>query len=212
MITERIEELIFVIRGKKVMMDRDLAELYQVPTYRLNEQVKRNLKRFPEDFMFPVTRRELKELIANCDRFAQLKHSSSLPYSFTEQGVAMLSSVLNSERAVAVNIHIMRVFTRMRELMLQHRDLEKRINELEKKYDRKFRNIFEAIRKLLEPPHPPPKNKGPMGFFVPSKESEIKTGSRIKKRASERKEAPLSLDPRTDRPRSKQRIDKRRDG
>jgi len=86
MITERIEELIFVIRGKKVMMDRDLAELYQVPTYRLNEQVKRNLKRFPEDFMFPVTRRELKELIANCDRFAQLKHSSSLPYAFTEQG------------------------------------------------------------------------------------------------------------------------------
>lgn len=108
---ERIEAKIILIRGQKVMLDRDLAELYGVPTKRLNEQVKRNIKRFPEDFMFQLTKEEKIELVANCDHLRPLKYSTQLPYVFTEQGVAMLSSVLNSERAILVNIQIMRTFT-----------------------------------------------------------------------------------------------------
>jgi hypothetical protein len=177
MITERIEQRIFLIRGKKVMLDRDLARLYGVETKRLNEQVKRNLRRFPDDFMFQLSRRETTELVANCDRFETLKHSSVSPYAFTEQGVAMLSSVLNSERAIAINIHIMRVFTKLRELMIKHRDLEKRIDELEKKCDRKFKNIFEAIRKLLDPPPLPPKPKLPISFHAFQKQTAARTSS-----------------------------------
>ena len=165
LIQERIEQRILLIRDKKIILDRDLAELYGVPTFRLNEQVKRNIHRFPNDFMFKLNRREQIELIANCDRFKSLKHSSNLSCAFTEQGVAMLSSVLNSERAIAVNIHIMRTFTKLRELMLQHRDLEERINELENKYDQKFQSIFEAIRSLLKPP-PMRKPKLPIGFHA----------------------------------------------
>ena len=100
---EKIEQIIFLLRGKKIMIDHDLAGLYGVKTYRLNEQVKRNIKRFPEDFMFQLTNEEKTELIANCDRFKLLKHSTSLPYAFTEQGIAMLSSVLNSDSAIQVN-------------------------------------------------------------------------------------------------------------
>ncbi len=99
-----IENRIFTIRGQRVMIDRDLAELYEVPTSRLNEAVKRNIKRFPDDFMFKLSKDELLELIANCDRFQSLKHSSNPPYAFTEQGVSMLSSVLNSDRAISINI------------------------------------------------------------------------------------------------------------
>ncbi|MBF0485653.1 MAG: ORF6N domain-containing protein [Candidatus Omnitrophica bacterium] len=175
MVTERIEQRILVVRGKKVILDRDLAELYGVPTKRLNEQVKRNPARFPDDFMFRLTRREVNEVVAICDHLQELKFSHSMPYAFTEQGVAMLSSVLNSDRAIAVNIHIMRVFTRLRELMLRHKDIEQRIDDLEKRYDRKFKNIFEAIRQLLKPPLPPPKPKIPIGFHAFQK-----TGERTK--------------------------------
>lgn len=101
-----IKSKIFTIRGIKVMIDRDLAALYGIPTFRLNEAVKRNKKRFPENFMFQLSKDEKKELIANCDRFATLKHSPTAPYAFTEHGVAMLSSVLNSERAIQINISI----------------------------------------------------------------------------------------------------------
>ena len=97
-----IKNCIFTIRGQKVMIDRDLADLYGVPTKRLNEAVKRNIKRFPEDFMFKLNDKELKELVANCDRLETLKHSTTPPNAFTEQGVSMLSSVLNSERAIAI--------------------------------------------------------------------------------------------------------------
>ncbi len=163
-IKEQIEQRILIIRGKKVMLDRDLAKLYGVPTKRLNEQVKRNISRFPGDFMFRLNRREINEVVANCDHLQELKFSHSKAYAFTEQGIAMLSSVLNSERAIAINIHIMRVFTKLRELMAQHKDLEQRIDALEQKYDRKFKSIFEAIRQLIEPPLPPPKPKLPFGF------------------------------------------------
>jgi len=159
---EVIANKIFLIRGQKVMIDIDLAELYGVPTKRLNEQVKRNVRRFPEDFMFQLTKAEKNELVANCDRFKRLKHSTVNPYAFTEQGVAMLSSVLNSERAIAVNIQIMRTFTQMRRMMLSYKELKEKIEKMESKYDKQFRIVFQALKQLLEPPPLPPKRK--MGF------------------------------------------------
>ncbi len=148
---EVITHKIFVIRGKKVMLDRDLAQLYGVTTKRLNEQVKRNIKRFPADFMFQLTKTEKNELVAICDRFNTMKHSTVLPYAFTEQGVAMLSGVLNSERAIMVNIQIMRAFTQLRRMLLTNTDLRRKIEAMEKKYDRQFAIVFEAIKQLLSP-------------------------------------------------------------
>jgi hypothetical protein len=168
-IQERIEQQIFIIRGKKIMIDYDLASLYGVKTFRLNEQVRRNIKRFPIDFMFQLTDEETRELIANCDRFKSLKHSTSNPYAFTEQGIAMLSSVLNSDKAIEVNIQIMRTFTKLRELMLVHKDLRIKIEELEKKYDSQFKIVFNALRRLIDPPQ---KQKTPIGFVIPPKKAE----------------------------------------
>jgi len=159
---EVITSKIFIIRGKKVMLDRDLAVLYGVTTKRLNEQVKRNLKRFPEDFMFQLTKHEKDELVAICDRFQTMKHSTVQPYAFTEQGVAMLSGVLNSERAISVNIQIMRAFTYQRRMLLTNRGLKLQIEKMEKKYDKQFAIVFQAIKQLLEPP--PVKSKPPIGF------------------------------------------------
>ena len=150
--TEAIEPKIMLIRGRKVMVDVDLAELYEVETRTLNQAVKRNLKRFPADFMFQLTKEEKNELVTICDRFKRLKHSTSLPYVFTEQGVSMLSSVLNSERAVMVNIQIMRTFTKLREMIESHKDLRKKIEEMESKYDKQFQIVFDAIKQLVEPP------------------------------------------------------------
>ena len=158
-----IEQKILLIRGKKVMLDKDLAMLYEVPTKRLNEQVKRNIERFPEDFMFQLTKREKAEVVANCDHLKTLKFSPQLPYAFTEQGVAMLSSVLNSKRAIMANIQIMRTFTKIRELLATHKDLQRKIEDMESKYDQQFKAVFEAIRQLLEPPIPE-KPKGRIGF------------------------------------------------
>ncbi|MFH1963060.1 MAG: ORF6N domain-containing protein [bacterium] len=149
---EGIEAKILLIRGQKVMLDRDLAELYEVPTKRLNEQVKRNVKRFPEDFMFQLTKEERLEVVAICDHLKPLKYSSQLPYAFTEQGVAMLSSVLNSERAILVNIQIMRTFTKLRRILASHEDLRKKIEAMENKYDIHFKAVFDAIKSLMSPP------------------------------------------------------------
>ncbi|MEW6571541.1 MAG: ORF6N domain-containing protein [Nitrospirota bacterium] len=158
---EMIERKILMIRGKKVMLDSDLAELYGVPTRRLNEQVRRNISRFPDDFMFQLTSEESENLRS------QFATSSSghggrryLPYVFTEQGVAMLSSVLNSERAIQVNIAIMRAFVKLREMIASHKDLVKRLDELEKEYDEQFRVVFDAIRELMTPPEPKRKKIG----------------------------------------------------
>ncbi len=129
---EVIEHKIFAIRGQRVMIDRDLAELYGVKTFVLNQAVKRNIKRFPDEFVFKLNDNEKNELITNCDRFKTLKHSSSSPYAFTEHGVAMLSSVLNSEQAIAVNIQIIRTFVKLREFAITHKELAERLNELEK--------------------------------------------------------------------------------
>lgn len=160
--TEIIENKIYFIRGRKVMLDHDLAKLYSLPIKRLNEQVKRNLERFPADFMFQLSKEEAEVLRS---QFATSKEGRGgrryLPYVFTQEGVAMLSSVLHSRRAIAVNIQIMRVFVRLRELMISHKDLARKVEELEKKYDAQFRGVFEAIRRLMREDEQP---KAPMGF------------------------------------------------
>lgn len=161
---ESIREMIYIIRGKRVMFDRDLARLYKTTTRILNQAVRRNPKRFPVDFMFQLTKPELREVITKCDNLRDLKFSPQPPLVFTENGVAMLSSVLNSEFAIRANIRIMRTFTRIREYLAKHRGLEKRIDDLEKRYDGQFQSIFDAIRELLNPPDNP--NKRPIGFHV----------------------------------------------
>ena len=165
-IAEVIATRILEIRGKKVMLDKDLARLYGVETRRLNEQVRRNRERFPNDFMYQLTRQEVINLMSH---FATSSWGGTkkLPYVFTEQGVAMLSSVLNSERAIQVNILIMRAFTKLKEILLTHKDLAVRIESLEKKYaehDQTLKSIFEAIKQLLEPP--PVEEKKISGFRV----------------------------------------------
>ena len=149
---ERIEGAILLIRGQKVMLDSDLAALYGVPTRRLNEQVRRNLKRFPADFMFQLRPAEVMILRS---RSATSKRGRGgrryAPLVFTEQGVAMLSSVLHSERAVQVNIEIMRTFVRLRRMLTSHADLARRLDILEKKYDVQFKAVFDAMRELMRP-------------------------------------------------------------
>ena len=164
---EKIETRIFLIRGKKVMIDTDLAELYEVQTKVINQSVKRNIKRFPEDFMFQLTKEEKEEVVTICDHLSKLRFSHVLPYAFTEQGIAMLSSVLNSERAINVNIQIMRTFTKLREMIESHKDLKKKIEDIEKKYDAQFQIVFEAIKKLIEPEVKP---KRKIGFYVANEE------------------------------------------
>lgn len=144
---------IFLIRGKKVMIDRDLAELYSVPTKRLNEQIKRNAKRFPGHFMFQLTNEEKNELVANCDRLKNLKHSSSLPYAFTEYGVLQAANVLNSEKAILMGNRIIEVFVMMREMMITHKEILQKIEQLQKKdleHDERIMLIFEYLKQLEE--------------------------------------------------------------
>ncbi len=175
-ISQTIEEKIYFVRGQKVMLDRDLAWLYEVQTYRLNEAVKRNMKRFPEDFMFKLTKEENDRLGSRIVTLTEEKISltsqiaisnmgrggrRTLPYAFTEQGVAMLSSVLNSDRAIQVNIEIMRIFIKIRNILSEHKDLLKKIDAMEKNYDRQFRIVFDIIRELNAPPA---KNKKQIGF------------------------------------------------
>ncbi len=149
---EIIENKIFLIRGKKVMLDMDLALLYQVKTMALNQAVKRNAKRFPDDFMFRLTLTEKEYVITNCDSLKQLKYSPHKPYAFTEQGIAMLSSVLKSDKAIEVNIQIMRTFIKIREMIISNKELRLKIEEMEKKYDKKFAVVFQAIAKLITEP------------------------------------------------------------
>ena len=161
LVKEIIESRIFLIRGQKVMVDRDLATLYQVGTKVLNQAVKRNKKRFPNDFMFTLTWSEYDQLVTNCDRFRSLKHSSVLPHVFTEQGVAMLSSVLKSERAICVNIAIMRAFVRLRNILHAHKVLSRKLEAMERKYDSQFKVVFEAMQRLMKEEEKP---KEPIGF------------------------------------------------
>lgn len=177
--TERIERSILLVRGQKVLLDADLAEMYDVETRVLVQAVKRNLDRFPDDFMFQLSKEELEDwrsqfvtsnpTVDHGNLKSQIVTSSwggrrTRPYAFTEQGVAMLSSVLHSPRAVAVNIEIMRAFVRLREMLSSNVELSRRLDTLERKYDAQFRGVFEAIRQLMAPPVTP--KKGRIGFHV----------------------------------------------
>ncbi len=168
---EIIEQRIFLLRGEKVMIDRHLAELYGVDTRTLNQAVKRNIERFPDGFMFQLTNEEREEVITNCDNLAPLRFARTLPYAFTEQGVAMLSSVLKSKRAIQVNIQIMKTFVALRQMFADNKELSKRLDELERKYDTQFKVIFDALRQLMKPPEPP---KRRIGFAVEEKQVEYK--------------------------------------
>ena len=162
---ETIENKIFLLRGKKVMLDRDLARLYGVTTGNLNKAVKRNIERFPKDFMFQLTKDEEKTLRFQFGSLKRGQHPKYLPYVFTEQGVAMLSSVLRSKKAIQVNIAIMRVFVRLKEIISTHKELAHKLSELERKierHDEEIRSIFEAIRQLMAPP--PEKKRRIIGF------------------------------------------------
>jgi hypothetical protein len=164
MLVELIEEKIYMIRGHKVMVDRDLAEMYGVETRVLNQAVRRNLDRFPDDFMFALTRDEIMNL-SQLVISSRIKHAPNV-FVFTEQGVAMLSSVLKSKRAVQVNIAIMRVFVKLREMIASSKDLSRRLDDLEKKYDTQFKVVFDAIRQLMTPPV---SKKKPIGFRASEK-------------------------------------------
>lgn len=143
------------MRGHKVILDASLAELYGVPTKRLNEQVRRNAGRFPPDFMFQLTAREKTVVVAKCDHLPQLRYSPAFPLAFTEHGAIMAASVLNSERAVEVSILVVRAFVQMRQMVGMVSDLALRLDELEARYDEPFRVVFEAVRQLMEPPAVP---------------------------------------------------------
>ena len=160
-----IENKIFMVRSKKVMLDSDLAELYGVTTKRLNEQVRRNADRFPDDFVFQLSLEEFESLRSH---FATLKqgrgqHRKYLPLAFTEHGALMAASVLNAPRAVEVSIYVVRAFVKLREMIASHKDLARRLDEMEKKYDGQFSVVFDAIRELMIPPE---KDKQRIGFLA----------------------------------------------
>ncbi len=165
---EIIQNKIFLIRGHKVMFDSDLAELYGVLTKQLTRQVRRNIERFPDDFLIKLTREELNNL--KCQFGASSWGGArKLPLVFTEQGIAMLSGVLHSSRAVQVNIQIMRTFTKLREMMLSHKDLARKIEDLERKFmghDQQIVSVFKAIKQLLKQKKEPSRPKVPIGFHV----------------------------------------------
>jgi hypothetical protein len=157
---ENLAQLVFFVRGEKVMLDADLARLHGVTTGNLNKAVKRNQARFPGDFMFQLNDKETENLIFQSGRSKGRGGRRHQPYALTEQGVAMLSSVLNSERAVQVNIAIMRTFVQLRRLMDTNRELARKIEALEKKYDEQFADVFAAIKQLIAQPGPPRKRIG----------------------------------------------------
>ncbi len=146
-----LDQSILLLRGRRVILATDLAKIYGVTRKRLNEQVRRNRERFPEDFMFQLTPEEIAELAAFCGRFKNLKHSTSLPHAFTEHGALMLANVLKSETAVHTSIEVVRAFVRLRESLVLHKDLARKIEHMENNYDAKFKIVFDAIRKLMSP-------------------------------------------------------------
>lgn len=161
---ETVINKILTIRGMKVMVDKDIADLYHVTTKRLNEQVKRNKQRFPEDFMFQLTAEEKEEVVAKCEHLKNLRFSPALPYVFTEFGIMMLASVLNSDTAIQVNIQIVRVFAKIREMLITHKDILLKLEKIEKKlgeHDGQIGIVFEHVRSLINTP-PPPRRK--IGF------------------------------------------------
>jgi len=175
---ERIERSILLIRGQKVMLSTDLAELYQVAPRALVQAVKRNIARFPKDFMFQLTEEEFSNLKSQIVISSWGGLRRARPYAFTEQGVAMLSSVLRSKRAIQVNIEIMRAFVRLRRMLASNKELARRLDALEKKYDAQFKVVFDAIRELMKPPE---SKKRPIGFLV--EEAKVPYITRMKKKS-----------------------------
>ena len=159
---ERVARGILVIRGHKVLLDADLAELYGVTTKRLNEQVKRNPERFPADFLFALTAEEKGQVVAHCDHLQRLKFSPTRPNAFTEHGAIMAASVLNTPRAVEMSVFVVRTFVRLRQMLASNVELARKLAALEKKYDTQFQVVFDAIRELMTPPES--KKKRPIGF------------------------------------------------
>ncbi len=163
---ESIGQRILLIRGAKVMLDSDLAELYGVTTKALNQAVRRNIDRFPADFMFRLTKQEKQEVVTNCDHLAKLKFSSTLPYAFTEHGALMLGNVLKSERAIEVSLLVVRTFVQLREMLSSHKELAVKLEALERKigsHDQAIAGLIDAIRQLMAPPA---QNKRPIGFIA----------------------------------------------
>ena len=157
----RIENRILLIRGKKVIIDSDLAEFYGVPTKRLNEQAKRNISRFPDDFMFQLSSEEKLEVVANCDHQKKLKYSSFLPYAFTEHGSIMAAGVLNTPRAIEVSVYIVRAFVRMRKMISGQKELQQKISQIEGRlsdHDEQIMELVSLIKQMLDP-EPPPKKR-----------------------------------------------------
>ena len=175
----QIESRILLVRGQKVMIDADLAQLYGVPTKRLNEQVKRNAERFPPDFIFMLTQQEKDEVVANCDHLGKLKFSKSLPYAFTEHGAIQAANVLASPQAIEMGVYVVRAFVRLREMIFSNKELALRLDDLENKTELmslkhdtfehntrvQLKQIFEAIRELMAPAEPV--QKRPIGFVTP---------------------------------------------
>jgi ORF6N domain len=163
-IIESVSSRILVIRGQKTMLDADLAEIYSVPTKRFNEQVKRNLNRFPTDFMFQLTKEEKAEVVANCDHLARLKYSPHLPYAFTEHGAIMAATILNSPKAIEMSVFIVRAFIGLRSMLTSHNELSARLDELERKisdHDGIIGDVLEAVQQLMALPV---KQKPSIGF------------------------------------------------
>ena len=159
-----VERIILAIRGQRVILDADLAALYGVTTKSLNQAVKRNAERFPEDFAFQLTEAERAEVVTNCDHLARLKFSPVLPRAFTEHGAIMAANVLNSPRAVQMSVEVVRAFVRLRRAVADYKELTGRIDALEAKYDKQFGMVFQAIRQLMTPPEP---KRNPIGFTKP---------------------------------------------
>jgi hypothetical protein len=154
----KIQQRILLIRGEKVIIDADLAEAYGIPTRRLNEQVKRNKERFPQDFMFQLTNDEKAEVIANCDHLNKLKYSKALPHAFTEHGAIMAASILNSPKAIEISVFIVRAFVQLREVLSGHKELARKISQLERKlgdHDEQIMVLVDAIKQLMDPKLPP---------------------------------------------------------
>ena len=163
---EFIEEIILLIREHRVIIDRDLAALYGVRTKAFNQAVKRNEKKFPEDFRFQLNKDEKNELVTNCDRFKTLKHSSSMPYAFTEHGALMAANILNSERASAMSVYVIRAFVKLRQMIIGNHELSKKLGEMERRLDNHeehLAGLLKAIDYLLAEPEP--KKKGRIGFI-----------------------------------------------
>ncbi len=150
--TEVIEKKIILVRGEKVMIDADLAALYGVATKVLNQAVKRNRARFPEDFTFQLSADEKEEVVTNCDHLRQLKYSPNLPFAFTEHGAIMAATILNSPTAVQASINVVRTFIRLRQMLASNAELSRKLASLERKYDSQFKIVFDAIRQLMAPP------------------------------------------------------------